>query len=152
VRLETESRMGKSDEEGQTDRLAATRAGRTPVILAYETDLWFVSRIRAAASHLSVPVEIVRRVEHLPNRADIVQPALVLLNMAGADHGWVAAIAALKSSPATAAIPVVAYGPHVDATAQTAARTAGADRVLSNQRFTETLPDLLARYLSSAGG
>jgi hypothetical protein len=43
---------------------------------------------------------------------------------------------------------VVAFGPHVDQESQTAARASGADRVLSNSRFTETLPDLLARYVS----
>jgi CheY-like chemotaxis protein len=117
------------------------------VILALIPDLWFLSRVQAAAAERGARVVSVRRAERLAAAATATPPALVIVDMGTGTRGqdWAAAIGAVKALPGAA--PVVAFGPHVDAAAQAAARAAGADRVLSNSRLTETLPDLLARYL-----
>ena len=122
-------------------------AASTPTILALVPDLFFLSRIRAAAEQHGVAVETVRRAERLVPRATEVAPTLIIVDMGIVDQDWAAAVRDLKANPATASVPLIAFGPHVDHESQTTARSAGADRVLSNSRFTESLPDLLDHYL-----
>jgi CheY-like chemotaxis protein len=121
----------------------------SPLILALVPDLWFLSRLRASAAEYGAVVESVRRAEHLAARAAAARPALVIVDIGTPGQDWAAAIRQLKQATATAAVPVVAFGPHVDHAGQAAARAAGADRVLSNRRFTEALPATLAGYLAA---
>ena len=118
-----------------------------PVILALIPDLWFLSRVQAVAAERGARVVSVRRAERLAEAAVATPPVVVIVDMGTGTQGqdWAAAIVAVKAMPNAA--PVIAFGPHVDADSQSAARAAGADRVLSNSRLVETLPDLLARYL-----
>jgi CheY-like chemotaxis protein len=120
-----------------------------PLILALAPDLWFLTRLRSAAEAVGALVEPVRRAERLHERAAEARPALIVVDMATPAQDWAAAIRALKGDPRTAATIVVAFGPHVDAASQRAARDAGADRVLSNRAFTDAFPRLLADYLAS---
>ena len=93
----------------------------------------------------------VRRADDLPVRAAEALPALVLVDMNSDSRIGPPPCGAVRTAPATTTVPVVAFGPHVDVTAQALARTAGANRVLSNQRFLEALPDSMARYVGGAG-
>lgn len=120
-----------------------------PLILALVPDLWFLARLRASAAAYGATVEDLRRAEHLAARAAATRPALIIVDIGTPDQDWAAAIRQLKQAAATATVPVIAFGPHVDQAGQAAARAAGADRVLSNRRFTETLPALLAGYLAT---
>jgi CheY-like chemotaxis protein len=116
----------------------------SPTILALVPDLWFLSRLRSAAEAAGLAVEVVRRVDRLAGRAAELAPVLIVVDMGIVGQDWAAAVTAVKADPTTAAIPLIAFGPHVDQASQAAARVAGADRVLSNRRFTERLPELLA--------
>ncbi|MCC6628016.1 MAG: hypothetical protein IT340_11505 [Chloroflexi bacterium] len=118
----------------------------TALVLALTSDLWFLSRIRSAVGTRAT-VATVRRAADLPDRAAAAPPALVLIDLNAPGQEWADAVRRLRAAPATAAVPVIAFGPHVDVGAQALARAAGADRVLSNQRFTDGLPVLLAPYL-----
>ena len=121
---------------------------RPPLILALAPDLWFLTRLRTAADAVGAVVEPVRRAERLHERAAAAHPALIVVDMATPDQDWATAIRAIKDDLQTSAIVVVAFGPHVDAASQRAARDAGADRVLSNRAFTDAFPKLLAGYLA----
>ena len=68
--------------------------------------------------------------------------ALIVIDMSQQDD-WQAAIRALKADPATAHIPVLAYGPHVDVTASRAALAAGCDRLVTRGKLMAELPQLL---------
>lgn len=59
----------------------------------------------------------------------------VLVPFAARGGDGLAAICALRDDPATAALPVIAFGPHVDTAGQEAARAAGATRVVPNSLF-----------------
>ena len=110
-------------------------------IVAVVNDLMFGSRIRAAAQQAGVNAVFVRNAVDLSARASAAD--LVVLDL---DTRWLdapAAIGSLKADPATAAVQIVAFGPHVDGDALTAARAAGADRVLARSAFVKLLPDLL---------
>lgn len=104
-------------------------------VLAVVTDLFFQSRISATAGHCGRRVRFTRDISNAPEHAI----ALVDLD---ADADVLQCIRRLKSGSRA---PVIAFGPHVDAEGRTAARAAGADRVLAKSRFVSELPKLLAR-------
>lgn len=119
----------------------------SPAVLALVPDLFFLSRLRAAVTGHGARVEAVRRPADLATRAAALAPALIVVDMGSAGNDWAAAIRSVRDDPVTAALPIIAFGPHVEVDNQAAARAAGATRVLSNSRFVADLPGLLARYL-----
>jgi CheY-like chemotaxis protein len=116
-----------------------TRSNRT--VVAAVDDLMFGSRIRAAAQQAGVSAMFVRNAEDLVAHAAGADLVLLDLNARWLDVP--AAIRSLKGDAATASVPVVAFGPHVDGDSLVAAREAGADRVLARSAFVRSLADLL---------
>jgi hypothetical protein len=55
-------------------------------------------------------------------------------------------VAALKSSPATRRIPVIAFGPHVDLALRARAEDVGCDLVLAKSAFVRDLPGLIQKH------
>ena len=111
-------------------------------IIAAVNDLMFGSRIRSAAQQADVSVVFVRTAADLLERAATAD--LVLLDL---ETRWLdapAVISELKGAAATARVPVVVFGAHVDVDALKAARDAGADRVLARSAFVKLLPELLS--------
>lgn len=117
-----------------------SESGRT--VIAVVDDLMFGSRIRSAAGQAGVTTVFVRAAGDLAARA--VGADLILLDLATRWLDAPVVIRALKADPLTAAVPIVAFGPHVEADALMAARTAGADRVVARSAFVRMLPELLA--------
>jgi len=116
-------------------------------VVAVVTDLFFQSRIQAAAGVAGRSVRIVTSPDSLESVHD---PALVLIDL-DAQADVLHLIGALKSGTSC---PVVAFGPHLDTAKRKAAREAGADRVLAKSKFVTVLPDLMRdrRSKSEAGG
>ncbi len=113
------------------------------IVLAWAADLMAGARIRGAAQATGTTVKLVRGGEELLASAAAEAPRLVVVDLeARGDPASV--IARLKADPATAAIPVLAYAPHVREDAIAAARAAGAERVLPRGAFVRDLPRLLA--------
>lgn len=104
-------------------------------VLAVVTDLFFQSRIAAAARASGRRVRFVASEEAI----DVERPALALVDL-DAQADVMAMIGALK---ARAIDPVVAFGPHLDTENRKAARAAGADRVLAKSKFVEELPRMM---------
>jgi len=102
-----------------------------PVVLL-ERDLFFVTRIRESLKTAGRPVVVVKSADDLRARlAAKMQIALLMVSIGTPDTGWEAAIAMARA----ANLPVLAYGAHVDSAAQTAAREAGATRVIGNSKL-----------------
>jgi CheY-like chemotaxis protein len=121
------------------DSTQHSKAPRT--VVAVVNDLMFGSRIRAAAQIANVNTQFVRSADALAEAA--AGADLILLDL---ETRWLDApvsIAALKAAAATASIPIVAFGSHVDGAALVAARDAGADRALARSAFVRVLPDLM---------
>jgi len=116
------------------------------IVLALVPDLMFATRIESALGYLGYRPLIVKDAAGLLAAAHIQAPALVLVDLAAVGVDVPAAITALKASPVTRAIPLVAFGPHLDEAARAAARAAGADAVVANSKLALDLPGLLARY------
>ena len=79
-------------------------------------------------------------------------PALIIVDLSFRGIDPPGLIARLKGDAATRAVPILAFGSHLDHAARDAAKGAGADRVVPNSKLAEDLPALVERYaLPSAG-
>jgi hypothetical protein len=108
-------------------------------VLAVVPDLFFQSRISAAARHQDRDVRFVPP-EQVTGDVPGFQLALVDLD---AVPDIAPVIRALRASSGG---QIIAFGPHVDTDRRKAARTAGADRVLAKSKFVSDLPHILARH------
>ncbi|HZG65817.1 MAG TPA: hypothetical protein VEZ12_03685 [Herpetosiphonaceae bacterium] len=111
-------------------------------ILLAIPDLIFGVRIADAARALGyMPVDATAaRIK------DAITPDVVLIVLdTGQRDDWTATVQALKADPATAKIPVLAYGSHVDVTASRAAVAAGVDRLVTRGKLMAELPQLIER-------
>lgn len=104
-------------------------------VIAVVPDLFFQSRISAAARHLGRTVRYAAA-EQLDS-VDGFRLALVDLD---SDPDISGTISRLRS---VGAGPLIAFGPHVDTQRRKLARMAGADRVLAKSKFVVDLPTIL---------
>ncbi|MDX1663231.1 MAG: DUF309 domain-containing protein [Candidatus Promineifilaceae bacterium] len=75
------------------------------------------------------------------------QPDLLIFDLANPAIPWRLWIPALKSSPATRRLPILAYAPHVEVETIKAAEARGADGVVPRSRFSRALPQLIEKYV-----
>lgn len=122
------------------------RVGRrvSRLVLGLVPDLMFATRIERVVVPLGYAVEWAADGAALLARAPAA--ALVLVDLAARGVDVPAVIRALKAEPATRAVPLVAFGPHLDEAARDAAQAAGADGVVANSKLVFDLAGLLARY------
>lgn len=123
-----------------TDRpLESAAAART--VLVVVTDLFFGTRIAETARGLGVGVRACRPADAVAAARDAA-PALAIVDLTAAGDP-AAAIAALLADPVTAAVPIVAFYPHVETARRDAALAAGATHVMPRSAFNARLATLL---------
>lgn len=117
-------------------------------IIAVVRDLFFAVRIKDTLQAHGHAVEVVKTGIALDAALATTEPraALVILDLNFRAIDPPATIARLKADPATRAIPLLAFGSHLDHVARNAAKAAGADRVVANSKLAEDLPELVRRY------
>jgi CheY-like chemotaxis protein len=108
--------------------------GEMDDIIAVVTDLFFQSRISAAARAAG------RRVRYVTSPQALLPPARLCVVDLDARTDVLALIRRLKRESRA---PIVAFGPHIDTAGRKAARLAGADRVLAKSKFVTELPRLM---------
>ncbi len=127
------------------------RAGRSaiqPLILLIP-DLFFSVKVADVARGLGYQTREVANADTLVAAAREGARGVVLDTQAGSD--WQNAVRVLKADPATARIPILAFGSHVDVTATRAAVAAGCDRLVTRGKFAQELPHLLqSLFVSNA--
>jgi hypothetical protein len=74
------------------------------------------------------------------------QPALLIFDLTNQAIPWFGWLPALKSSPATRRIPLIAFGPHEDVELFQTAKSRGADAVYARSRFFADLPAILQKH------
>jgi len=142
---------------------------QTPLIVAFVGDLMFMTRIDNVIRHLGYRVRWVEDPSVIVSEQQVTkqealgeklhglegqlfkkitawQPALLLFDLANQAIPWRQWIPMLKSSAATRRIPVMAFGPHVDAEMMQEARRIGADFVYARSRFSNGMPQLLQEH------
>jgi CheY-like chemotaxis protein len=111
-------------------------------VVAAVTDLFFVAKLRSAASHAGVNLAFASSVDQLLTRArDGAQ--LVVLDLNERNLDGVEALRALRSDPLTSGVATLAFYPHVQAKLAAEAIEAGCDQVVPRSRFSRDLVRLL---------
>jgi CheY-like chemotaxis protein len=121
-------------------------------VLVLVDDLLFASRIEGTLGALGY---IVRSVPATVEAASIARewgPDVVVVSFGVPFSDWEGALWAIRAMPALGAVPVLAFGPHVDTAGRAAAMTAGATRVVTNGAFFNRMPDIVAAVLKQDGG
>jgi len=118
---------------------------RVPLVAALEPDLFFAVRIADVVRRSGGEPVIVEDSARLWNAIER-WPELVLVDLAA--PGWEEPVRLAKTLPHTKAIPIVAFGSHVETEKFQAARRAGADHAWARSRLMEELPALVQRALN----
>ncbi|MGH7947900.1 MAG: hypothetical protein ACREQF_01580 [Candidatus Binataceae bacterium] len=111
------------------------------VVLAIVRDLFFRSKIDAAASIIGADVAYASDLSAAAKRCGELAPRLVVIDLSDA-----AATVAKAAGEIRAAAPgarLIGFASHVDVKTLKAARDAGFDAALSKSEFTTQLPELL---------
>lgn len=114
-------------------------------VVVLNRDLLFGSRIRSALKSIDLRVTLapdsVTFVETLRERAPAISLAIIDLN---GEVDWTMIEPVVRD--AAIGVPVLAFGPHVDAEKLRAAKAHGVTRVVSNGQFHQDLISLVQRY------
>lgn len=115
-------------------------------VLLLVPDLFFRVRIGDVVRALgATPVDVTAA----NVQAEVADAALLVVDAAPAVNG-LAVVQLLKGDPATAWLPVLGFGSHVDVAGQRAALQAGCDRLVTRGKLMAELPTLLAGFLTPA--
>jgi predicted metal-dependent hydrolase len=138
-------------------------------ILAFVKDINFAIRIESAAEKKGLKALFIENAEQITishwlqdgdkstnpwnihggilfDKITTLRPALLIFDLGNDQIPWQHWITLLSSDPSTRRIPIICYGPHVEVSKLKAAKTAGAELVVSRSRFVNTLPDLLEKH------
>jgi CheY-like chemotaxis protein len=116
-------------------------------IVAIVRDLFFAARIRDTLRSRGYVVAVVKREEDLEAAFAGGPVALAIIDLGFVAIDPPAVIARLKGDAATRAVPLLAFGSHLDHAGRDAAKAAGADRVVPNSKLVADLPALVERYV-----
>ena len=117
------------------------------MIFGFVENLMFTSRIEAAVENAGLEMTWAEPLADwiVPNyeKFTALGVNLVLVDLGITEIDWPSWIQAFKSHPATAAIPLVGFGSHMDVQGFKAAKQAGADQVLARSQFFSKLPEIV---------
>lgn len=111
-----------------------------PIVLLIP-DLFFSVKVADAARALGYQPREVANAEAL--LAAVREGAVGVVLDTQERSGWQDTVQTLKADPATAQVPILAFGSHVDVAASRAAVAAGCDRLVTRGKLSRELPDLL---------
>jgi DNA-binding NarL/FixJ family response regulator len=110
-----------------------------PTVLCLVDDLYFSVQIENAARAVGLtPTGVGSGLAHALSDSEL---ALVVLDLSTRGKRWESQLAEVRAERPD--VPVLAFGPHVDAPMLRAARAAGATRVVTKQQLVADLPGLL---------
>lgn len=144
------------------------KENKLPIIVGFVADLMFTSKIENVARRTGFTMRWVETAVSLGAFAETPpeplgealhgrtgqlfqqitqwQPALLLFDLNNDAVPWRKWLPALKSSPATRRIPIMAFGSHKDVETMKDARRLGADFVYARSRFTSAMPQLFQEH------
>ncbi len=120
-----------------------------PVIVMIVPNLIFATRIEDAARDAGAVV-------HIPlDQADFLAALragarLAIFDSSVPDIQWLEWVTAAKSDPETEAVPILAFGSHVDVDLRNRTLSAGVDRYMARSNFSAGLPEIIAAAVREA--
>jgi CheY-like chemotaxis protein len=112
------------------------------VLIAVD-DLFFASKIRAAAESLGVEFDRARNVESALDKARANRPSLIVADLHSERCDAVALAQALKADADLRDVPLVGFFSHVQTEFRDHALAAGFDQALPRSVFTQQLASLI---------
>ena len=113
-------------------------------VLAIVDDMFFASKIRAAAEALGVTVSFPRTREALLEKAREVTPDVILIDLHHQRFDAIEAAAEIKADPELKAIPLLGFFSHVQTELHHNAVAAGIDQVVPRSVFSRDLVAILS--------
>lgn len=117
-----------------------------PVVVILEPDLFFVPRLEDVVRRAGAEAVTVETPADFLAAVDRRFPVLAMVDLA-TPGDWMAAIRRCKLRPQSRALPIYAFGSHVDAATLQAARRAGADHAWARSRFMTELPAIVKLHV-----
>jgi len=114
-------------------------------VLAVLEDLLFTVKINDAAKRAGLEVEILKSEKDVLEKAK-EKPLLVIMDLNCASIEPVRLISALKSSPETKSISIIAFLSHIQGELKQQAQEAGANMVMARSAFSQNLQQILKRH------
>jgi hypothetical protein len=147
-----------------------SRLSGTPLVLVFVSELMMATRIENVVNKLGgrvkaagdidefITVEeqsagrqpaepVFGREAKIIDHLTVLQPGLLIFDLADTNFPWQEWIALIKSLPATRRIPVICFGQHTDVDSIRTANKVGADLVVARSRFVSAMPDLLTQQI-----
>ena len=115
-----------------------------PAVVILEADLFFMPRLMDVVRACGALPVVTETPGAFVAAVDLYFPVVAFVDLA-TPGDWPAAIQRCKLRPHTRAIPIFAFGSHVDAATLQAARRAGADHAWARSRFMDELPAVVER-------
>ncbi len=119
-------------------------------ILVLVDDLMLATRVENTLRASGYTVRIVPTTAELLAATRASVPGAIIVRFGAPFLDWEGAIRAVRDEPSLAAVPLLAFGPHVETESRAAARAAGATRVVTNGAFFNGMPRIVAALLSDA--
>ena len=116
----------------------------TRTVIAAVDDMFFASKIRAAAQHLGVTLRSMRNPEQLLNAARESNADLIIVDLHAETLDPIALARTLKSDEQLKSIPLLGFFSHVQTELQREAVAAGFDEVVPRSVFSRDLGEILA--------
>jgi CheY-like chemotaxis protein len=117
-----------------------------PPLAALVQDLFFRSKIAEATRHLGIVALIEERPEAFEAAVREERPGVALIDLGLRGVDWSSSVRRLRSDPAFATLPIIAFGPHMDLEAREKALAAGCTEFLANSKIATDLAHIVDRY------
>ena len=125
----------------------ADSSDRRPIGLLLCHDLIFTTKVQGTARALGYDIDVIGDITKAKAQIESLHPRLVLIDLTAGELSTPAAIRGYVSVSHRETW-LVAFGPHVEASALAEAKIAGCQVVLPRSRFSADLPRLLQFYFS----
>ena len=123
--------------------------GRPWYVLAAVADLIFTAKISAAAKQANCAVQFLQNEDRILAALQAAPGDVTPLLIVDLNHSTlnsVSLVSKVKTTPATARVPVLAYLSHVQTQLKRAAEQAGCDLVLPRSVFSQNIHEILRRH------
>ncbi|HEX8775097.1 MAG TPA: hypothetical protein VF735_16100 [Pyrinomonadaceae bacterium] len=112
-------------------------------VIAAVDDMFFASKIKAAAEHHAVEIRFPRNADALVAAVREDPPALVIVDLHSQRCEPFSLAERLKADEVTRAVQLLGFFSHVQTALERRARASGFDRVMPRSAFTRHLSDIL---------
>jgi len=112
-------------------------------VIAAVDDIFFSSKIEAAAKELGIRLVIARDLRQLLDALSLQLPDTVIFDLNSRACEPLEAISQIKSNTGLSGIRTIGFYSHVQVDLQKAAREAGCDQVVARSAFSARLPQYL---------